>query len=94
MASPLFLTCHANQLCLNICVMTNPNYIREIQERAALAGFTMADVCREAGLDPSVASRWKAGKVTPLVSSIHRLKDAADRLIAQRIESIDKIGQP
>jgi|DEB3_MinimDraft_2_1074329.scaffolds.fasta_scaffold02824_5 transcriptional regulator with XRE-family HTH domain len=74
--------------------MTNPNYIKEIQERAALAGFTMADVCREAGLDPSVASRWKAGKVTPLVSSIHRLKDAADRLIAQRIESIDKIGQP
>ena len=72
----------------------NPNYIKEIQDRADLAGFTMADVCREAGLDPSVASRWKAGRVIPLISSVNRLKDAVDRLIARRIENIDKIGQP
>lgn len=74
--------------------MTNPNYIQEIQERAKLAGFNMAEVCREAGIDQAAFSRWKRGTTIPLVSSMQRLRDAVDRLIAARLESIDKIGQP
>lgn len=91
---PLFLSCRSSQLWLNILAMINPNYIQEIQERARLAGFNMAEVCREAGIDQAAFSRWKRGTTVPLVSSMQRLRDAVDRLIAARLESIDKIGQP
>lgn len=60
------------------------NYIHEIKERAERAGFKMADICREAGIDQAQMSRWMAGQTVPLVSSIEKLRTATDRLIARR----------
>lgn len=60
------------------------NYITEIIERAEKAGFRMADICREAGIDQAQMSRWVAGQTVPLVSSIEKLRIATDRLIARR----------
>lgn len=64
------------------------NYIIEIIERADKAGFRMADICREAGIDQAQMSRWVAGHTVPLVSSIEKLRTATDRLIAGRIASL------
>ena len=63
-------------------------YITDIKKRAESAGFSMADVSREAGLDQAQVSRWLSGKTIPLVSSIDRLKQATERLITTRIESL------
>ena len=68
------------------------NYITEIIERAERAGFKMADICREAGIDQAQMSRWVAGHTVPLVSSIEKLRTATDRLIEKRIEDL-KVGQ-
>ena len=65
------------------------NYITEIIERADKAGFKMADICREAGIDQAQMSRWMAGHTVPLVSSIEKLRTATDRLIAGRIKSLE-----
>jgi transcriptional regulator with XRE-family HTH domain len=62
-------------------------YITDIKKRAESAGFSMADVSREAGLDQAQVSRWLSGKTIPLVSSIDKLKQATERLIATRLES-------
>jgi transcriptional regulator with XRE-family HTH domain len=59
-------------------------YITDIKKRAESAGFSMADVSREAGLDQAQVSRWLSGKTIPLVSSIDKLKQATERLIATR----------
>lgn len=69
------------------------NYIQDIKQRAEDAGFKMADVCREAGINQAQMSRWIAGKTVPLISSIEKLVSATDRLIARRIEMLDKIGK-
>lgn len=63
-------------------------YITDIKKRAESAGFSMADVSREAGLDQAQVSRWLSGKTIPLVSSIDKLKQATERLIATRLESL------
>ena len=63
-------------------------YITDIKKRAESAGFSMADVSREAGLDQAQVSRWLSGKTIPLVSSIDKLKQATERLIASRLESL------
>ena len=63
-------------------------YITDIKKRAESAGFSMADVSREAGLDQAQVSHWLSGKTIPLVSSIDKLKQATERLIATRLESL------
>lgn len=63
-------------------------YITDIKKRAESAGFSMADVAREAGLDQAQVSRWLSGKTIPLVSSVEKLKQATERLITSRIESL------
>ncbi len=63
-------------------------YITDIKKRAESAGFSMADVSREAGLDQAQVSRWLSGKTIPLVSSVEKLKQATERLITSRIESL------
>jgi transcriptional regulator with XRE-family HTH domain len=63
-------------------------YITDIKKRAESAGFSMADVSREAGLDQAQVSRWLSGKTIPLVSSIDKLKQATERLITNRLESL------
>ena len=64
------------------------NYITEIIERAEKAGFKMADICREAGIDQAQMSRWMAGHTVPLITSIEKLRTATDRLIAGRVEAL------
>ena len=64
------------------------NYLTEIIERAEKAGFRMADICREAGIDQAQMSRWMAGHTIPLITSIEKLKTATDRLIASRVEAL------
>jgi transcriptional regulator with XRE-family HTH domain len=65
------------------------NYITEIIERAEKAGFKMADICREAGIDQAQMSRWVAGHTVPLITSIEKLRTATDRLIIGRIKSLE-----
>ena len=65
------------------------NYLTEIIERAEKAGFRMADICREAGIDQAQMSRWMAGHTVPLITSIEKLRTATDRLIAGRIKSLE-----
>jgi transcriptional regulator with XRE-family HTH domain len=65
------------------------NYITEIIERADKAGFKMADICREAGIDQAQMSRWMAGHTVPLITSIEKLRTATDRLIIGRIKSLE-----
>ena len=65
------------------------NYLTEIIERAEKAGFRMADICREAGIDQAQMSRWMAGHTVPLITSIEKLRTATDRLIIGRIKSLE-----
>ena len=65
------------------------NYLTEIIERADKAGFKMADICREAGIDQAQMSRWMAGHTVPLITSIEKLRTATDRLIIGRIKSLE-----
>jgi len=65
------------------------NYLTEIIERAEKAGFKMADICREAGIDQAQMSRWMAGHTIPLITSIEKLRTATDRLIIGRIKSLE-----
>jgi transcriptional regulator with XRE-family HTH domain len=65
------------------------NYLTEIIERAEKAGFKMADICREAGIDQAQMSRWMAGHTVPLITSIEKLRTATDRLIIGRIKSLE-----
>ena len=67
------------------------NYIHEIKERAERAGFKMADICREAGIDQAQMSRWMAGQTVPLISSVEKLKDATDRLIQRRVKELREV---
>ena len=65
------------------------NYLTEIIERAEKAGFKMADICREAGIDQAQMSRWMAGHTVPMITSIEKLRTATDRLIIGRIKSLE-----
>jgi len=40
------------------------------------AGVSVASVCDRAGIDPSLISRWKHGRVEPRFSTIQRMMDA------------------
>jgi transcriptional regulator with XRE-family HTH domain len=70
--------------------MNTSTYITDIKKRAESAGFNMAEVSREAGLDQAQVSRWISGKTVPLVSSVDKLKQALDRLITTRISELTK----
>ena len=70
--------------------MNTSTFITDVKKRAEAAGFNMAEVSREAGLDQAQVSRWVSGKTVPLVSSIDKLRQATDRLIAMRLETLTK----
>lgn len=55
------------------------NLLKQIEE----SPFTVSRVCAEAGLNPSVVSRWKKSKIEPRLSSLERLGDAHERLMAE-----------
>jgi transcriptional regulator with XRE-family HTH domain len=46
----------------------------------ASAGLSVAKVCKRANIDPSLVSRWKAGRVEPRLSSIYRMRAALQAL--------------
>lgn len=47
-----------------------------IEAKAAAAGRTMAEVCRQAGIAPSTFTRWKRGETEPTLGVYRRLCDA------------------
>ena len=47
-----------------------------IKERARKAGLTVAQLCRDAGLAPSILNRWDAGETSPSIANVARLLDA------------------
>jgi transcriptional regulator with XRE-family HTH domain len=70
--------------------MNTSTYITDIKKRAFDTGFSMAEVSREAGIDQAQVSRWYSGKTIPLVSSVDKLKQALDRLVAKRMKTLKK----
>lgn len=49
----------------------------DVEQRAAAAGKTMAQVCREASVAASTYSRWKGGKTEPTLDVYRRIVAAA-----------------
>jgi len=60
------------------------NPLADLSLRARHHGLKMSDICDEAGLNASQASRWKHGKVRPLYESVERLEEALARLIERQ----------
>jgi predicted transcriptional regulator len=48
----------------------------DIERLAQRAGIPIAEVCRRAGVAPSIFSRWKAGKTEPNLDNYRRIRDA------------------
>jgi transcriptional regulator with XRE-family HTH domain len=48
------------------------------------AGFSVAQICKAANVDPSLVSRWKGGRVEPRLSSLVRLEAALELLKTQQ----------
>lgn len=65
-------------------VTSTEQAIEAIRLRAKEAGFNMSDIAQAAGVDPAQLSRWSTGKTVPLYSSISKLADAVDALIAAK----------
>jgi transcriptional regulator with XRE-family HTH domain len=61
---------------------TATNYLQSLLAEIDAGPVSVAKVCYEAGLDPSVVSRWKRGAVEPRLSSLERLSEAHDKLLA------------
>lgn len=45
----------------------------DIEARARLAGLSLAELCRRAGIAQSTFTRWKAGTTEPTLSVYRRL---------------------
>lgn len=67
-------------------VTSTEQAIEAIRQRAKEAGFKMNDIAQAAGVDPAQLSRWSTGKTVPLYSSISKLSDAVDALIAAKVQ--------
>jgi transcriptional regulator with XRE-family HTH domain len=65
-------------------VTSTEQAIEAIRLRAKQEGFKMNDIAYAAGIDPAQLSRWSTGKTVPLYSSITKLSDAVDALIAAK----------
>lgn len=50
--------------------------------------FTVSRVCVKAGMNPSVASRWRAKDIEPRLSTIERLQEAHSALKAENPELV------
>ena len=59
-------------------------YLDSVLKQIEAGPFSVSYVCRVAGMNPSVVSRWKSSDIEPRLSSIERLSDAHDRLLAER----------
>lgn len=67
--------------------------ISDIRAKAESAGFRLAAVCRVAEIDQAQVSRWANGVTEPLYGAVKRLEQAADALVAARLEKISKAQQ-
>ena len=65
-------------------VTSTEQAIEAIRLRAKENGFKMNDIAQAAGVDPAQLSRWSTGKTVPLYSSITKLNNAVDALIAAK----------
>jgi len=60
--------------------MNANEHLQTLLADIALTGLTEAKVCRFAGIDPSLVSRWKAGRVEPRISSLAKMRAALDAI--------------
>jgi transcriptional regulator with XRE-family HTH domain len=67
-------------------------YLKNLLSEIDAGPITVARVCYAADMDPSVVSRWKRGAVEPRLSSLERLAEAHDRLIAEHRIALDALG--
>lgn len=68
--------------------MNIDHFLTSTLDAITASGFSTAAVCREAGIDPSLVSRWKAGTVEPRISSLNRLNKAIHDLKQQKIAQL------
>jgi len=86
-ALDLLIQCSLESLAMNTPTMQT---IENIREKAEKAGYTITDVARHAGFDPSQVSRYATGRTIPLVTSIQRLEESVDSLIQQRLMALNR----
>jgi hypothetical protein len=67
-------------------VTSTEQAIEAIRLKAKEAGFKMNDIAAAASVDPAQLSRWSTGKTVPLYSSITKLEQAVDALIAAKVQ--------
>ncbi len=67
-------------------------YLQNILAEIEAGPVSVAKVCYAAGLDPSVVSRWKRGSVEPRLSSLERLAEAHDKLLAEHKILLASLG--
>lgn len=48
----------------------------DVEAKAKVAGLSIADVCKRAGIAQSTFSRWKAGKTAPTLTIYQRIEAA------------------
>lgn len=72
---------------------TARTHLENLLAEIAAGPFTVARVCAEAGMSPSVVSRWKTSDIEPRMSSLERLAEAHQRLLTDREISVDALSQ-
>ena len=58
-------------------------YLENLLTEIKAGPFSVSFVCVKAGMNPSVVSRWKKTNIEPRLSSLERLADTHDRLLAE-----------
>lgn len=66
-------------------------FLDEIERQAHEWGFTMAELCREAGMQQSLVSRWRSRDYEPRLSSLLKLSQALNTLICKKDPTVDSI---
>lgn len=58
-------------------------YLSNVLDQIEAGPFSVSYVAQAAGMNPSVVSRWKKTNIEPRLSSLERLSDAHERLLAE-----------
>jgi len=61
---------------------TVPPEVLALAARANEAHISMLKLCREAGVHHDTFGRWRRGQRTPLLSTINKLSETLDAMIA------------
>jgi len=67
--------------------------VEDLRLKAEAAGYSLADVSRHAGIDPSQVSRYAVGKTIPLLTTMRKLEESVDSLIKTRLEAIQGVSE-